>query len=198
MAGRKITRVEKKALEEGYVIGYIDESAFSHCPYVRRTYHLKGQRPVLVHGPLRGGVQAISMVTENGGLYFKIKRGSFKGEDVAAFLENLLHHFRRKKLLIIWDGASTHRSKEVKHFLSTKAKGRIHLEILPSHSPELNADEQAHGYIKQNRLANDLFLTVDQLEKAVITEYEWLKTQGWLIHNFFLHKDVAFYHTSTA
>ncbi len=198
MAGRKVARFKKKALREGYVIGYVDEAAFSHCPYVQRTYHLKGQRPVLLHGPLRGGVQAISMVTENAGLYFHVKQGSFKGGDVAAFLEGLLYHFRRCRLLIVWDGATTHRSKEVKHFLRTRAKGRIHLEILPSHSPDLNADEQAHGYIKQYRLANHLLPTVDGLQKAVMAEYEWLKTQDWLIHNFFLHEDVGFYQISTA
>lgn len=177
------------------MIGYIDEAAFSHCPYVQRTYHPKGQRPLMTHGPLRGGVQAISMVTAGGGLYFKVKKGSFKGKDVAAFLDDLRYHFRRKKLLIIWDGATTHRSKEVKHLLSTKAKGRIHLEILPSHSPQLNADEQAHGYIKQHRLANRLFLRVDDLQIAVETEYEWLKSQTWLVYNFFHHEEVGFYQT---
>ena len=96
-----------------------------------------------------------------------VKQGSIKAEHIVDFLEQLLYHFRRTKLLLIWDGATTHRGKEVKKFLSTRAKGRIHLEILPSHSPQLNADEQAHGYIKQHRLANQLFKNITDLEHAV-------------------------------
>lgn len=171
----------------------MDEAAFSHCPYVQRTYHLKGQRAILKHGPLRGGVQAISMVTPNGGLYFKIKQGAFKGQDVADFLEDLLYSFRSKKLLLIWDGAPTHRSKEIKDLLKNRANGRIHLEILPSHSPQLNVDEQAHGYIKQHRLANIFSYDVNELFNTVTKEYQWLKKQKWLIHNFFFHKDTGFY-----
>jgi len=195
MEGRAVTCVEKKALEEGYVIGYVDEAAFSHCPYVQRTYHPKGHRPVLKHGPLRGGVQVISMVTPTGKLYFKIKEGSFKGGDVVRFLEYLVYHFRSRKLLLIWDGATTHRSKQVKEFLRTKAKGRIHLAILPSHSPQLNVDEQTHGYIKQQCLANCFIRTKIGLIKKVKEAYEWLKKQKWLIHNFFFHKETGFYHS---
>ena len=184
---------EKKAVAEGYVIGYVDEAAFSHCPYVQRTYHPKGQRPVLKHGPVRGGVQVISMVTPSGKLYFKVKEDSFKGEDIVDFLNQLLYHFRSKKLLIIWDGATTHRSKEVKEFLRTKAQGRIHLEILPSHSPQLNVDEQTHGYIKQHRLPNCIIETKKKLVQKVEEAYEWLKKQKWLIYNFFFHKETGFY-----
>ena len=180
------------------MIGFIDEAAFSHCPYVQRTYHPKGQRAILKHGPLRGGVQAISMVTPNGGLYFKVKEGTFKGQDVAEFLEELLYYFRTKKLLLIWDGATTHRSKEVKEILRNKANGRIHLEMLPSHGPQLNVDEQAHGYIKQHKLANSFFPNAKELLNAVIKEYKWLKNQKWLIHNFFFHGDTGFYRSSTA
>lgn len=149
----------------------------------------------MLHGPLRGGVQAISMVTAKGGLYFKVINGSFKGKNVVEFLADLLYRFRRKKLLIIWDGATTHKSKEVKHFLSTKSKGRIHLEILPSHSPQLNVDEQVHGYIKQYRLANRLFLKIDDLQKSVEEEYLWLKSQTWLLYNFFFQQKTGFYHS---
>ena len=195
MEREEASRIKKKAREEGYVIGYIDESAFSYCPYVCRTYSPRGVRPVLRHGYHRGGVQAISMVTQNGGLYYKVKDGSFKGKDVASFLRSLLFHFRSKKLLLIWDGAKQHTSEEVKDFLRNEANNRIHLEILPSYSPQLNVDEQAHGYIKKNLLANRLFYKSVELKKSVIEGYEWLKGQSWLVYNFFFHEETGFYQT---
>lgn len=193
MARHPPGRDQKKAGEEGYVIGYVDESAFSFCPSVQRTYAPRGRTPLVKHGNLRGGVRAISMATPNGKLYYQVKEGSFTSEDIVAFLAMLLGRFKRKKLLVIWDGASIHRSELVKDFLRDKAKGRIHLEQLPAYSPELNVDEQVHGYIKKNLLPNRLFKKIEELKDAVINGYEYLKTQAHLIHNFFFHKETGFY-----
>lgn len=173
----------------------MDESAFSYCPYVCRTYAPKGKPAVLRHGYSRGGVQAISFVTETGGLYYKIKSGTLTGADIVDFLRALLYHFRKWKLLIIWDGAKQHISGEVKNFLREEANDRIHLEILPSHSPELNVSEQAHGYIKKNLLPNRLIYKAKDLKRVVIESYEWLKEQNWLVYNFFFHKETGFYQT---
>ena len=96
-----------------------------------------------------------------------------KGADIANFLSKLLYHFRSKNLLIIWDGAKQHFSDEVKALLKKSGEKRIHLEILPAHSPELNVDEQAHGYIKKNLLANRLFYKLSDLRNAVIDGYEF-------------------------
>lgn len=116
-----------------------------------------------------------------------------KGPDVARFLTKLLYHFRSKNLLVIWDGAKQHFSQEVKTLLEERGQKRIHLEVLPPHSPELNVDEQAHGYIKKNLLANQLFYKIKDLKNAVIKGYEYLKDNSWLVHNFFFQEDTAFY-----
>src|SRR5690349_10664252 len=39
-------------------------------------------------------------------------------------------------ILVIWDGASIHHCKAVKHFTSKRGAGRIHLERLPAYAPE--------------------------------------------------------------
>ena len=190
---KRLPKLKKQAVKENRTILYIDESAFSYCPYVCKTYSPKGIRPILTHGYSRGGVQAISAVAPSGKLYYAIKSGTLKGEDVANFLDKLLYHFRSKNLLVIWDGAKQHFSKEVKQLLQNRGQKRIHLEVLPPHSPELNVDEQAHGYIKKNLLANRLFYKIKDLKNAVIEGYDFLKKKPWLVHNFFFQKDTAFY-----
>lgn len=172
---------------------YMDEAAFSFFPYVQKTYHRKGKRCIVAHGPLRGGVQTMSMITPSGKLYFKIKRGSFISADVADFLRQMLKKFRKTKLMVIWDGARTHTSEEVKAFLSNEAKGRIHLVRLPPYSPQLNADEQVHGLIKTHDFENQLFTSLDELEEKVAQSFEALSQKPKTIARFFHHKDVAFY-----
>lgn len=191
----RLPALQKKAKKENRTIVYIDESAFSYCPFVCKTYSPKGIRPILEHGYVRGGVQVISAVTEHGGLYYNLKSGTLKGVDVANFLNELLYHFRRKNLLVIWDGAKQHFSEEVKMLLKERGQKRIHLEVLPPHSPQLNVDEQAHGYIKKNLLANQLFYKIKDLRNAVIKGYEYLKKNSWLVFNFFFQKDTGFYQT---
>jgi transposase len=189
----RLPRLKEKALVENRTIVYIDESAFSYCPSVCKTYSPKGVRPVLEHGFLRGGVQVISAISPSGKLYYQLKSSTLKGEDVAKFLEKLLYHFRSKNLLVIWDGAKQHSSEEVKTLLKARGQKRIHLEVLPPHSPQLNVDEQTHGFIKKNLLSNRLFYKIKDLRNAVIEGYEHLKDNPWLVHNFFFQKDTGFY-----
>ena len=84
----------------------------------------------------------------NGRLYVGGQDTAFKGVDVVWFLEKLCCCYRRKNLLIIWDGATIHRNQEVKAFLVRK-KGRVHLQSLPSYSPELNPVELLWSQLKR-------------------------------------------------
>lgn len=142
---------------------------------------------------MRGGVQSISLITPSGKLYFKIKEGSFKALDVVEFLREMKSKFRRKKLLIIWDGARTHTSQEVKDYLENEANGRIHLVRLPPYSPQLNADEQVHGIIKCNDFKNRLFTEIDILKREVTDAFNRLSKKPRIVANFFHHKEVGFY-----
>lgn len=172
---------------------YVDESAFSHAPGYRRTYAPVGQTPILRHGNTHGGVQAISAVSPRGDLFFKVKSGSFKAQDIVAFLSDiLLGNPEYKKFYIIWDGPMVHKSQILKDFVESLKKKPLKLISLPPYSPQLNVDEQVHGYIKRHRLANILFKTTDSLYKAVESSYQWLSDKKELLCKFFQHKDVGF------
>lgn len=172
---------------------YVDESAFSYTPGYRRTYAPKGETPVLQHGHTHGGVQAMSAVSPRGELLFKLKSSSFQAPDVLDFLTNLIVAYPDyKEFLVIWDNAMIHRSKLVKDFVANLEHKTIKLYPLPPYSPQLNADEQVHGYIKQHCLANCLFKKAEDLSKAVGNAYKWLSKQTKLLCSFFQHKDVGF------
>lgn len=82
-----------------------------------------------------------------------LKERAFKGPDVVQFLKGLLEEMAGK-VLVIWDGASIHRSKAVKEFLAQGAAARLHLELLPAYAPELNPDEGIWRYLKRVELRN--------------------------------------------
>jgi transposase len=84
--------------------------------------------------------------------YFRLYPGSVRSPQVVEFLSHLIRHIHRK-LLVIWDGVPTHRSRLVKEFVAQQ-NGRIELERLPAYAPELNPVEYLWGYWKHHELPN--------------------------------------------
>lgn len=71
---------------------------------------------------------------------------------MVVFLRHLLRHVPGK-ILVIWDGLRSHRSKLVRSFVAIKKK-RLELEFLPAYAPELNPVEYIWGYMKHHELPN--------------------------------------------
>jgi transposase len=85
-------------------------------------------------------------------IFFRLYPGTIRSEQVVVFLRHLLRHVPGK-ILVIWDGLKSHRSKLVKNFVVTKKK-RLELEYLPAYAPELNPVEYIWGYMKDHELPN--------------------------------------------
>ena len=118
---------------------FVDESGFYLLPMAVRTYAPVGQTPILKVPLTRDHLSAIGGLTMDGRLVMHIQDHSFKGPDVVRFLQLLVRKIPGK-LLVIWDGASIHRSQAVKDFLAQGGARRIHLERLPGYAPELNPE----------------------------------------------------------
>lgn len=84
--------------------------------------------------------------------YFRLYPGTIRSPQVIDFLEHLLRHLPGK-LMVIWDGLPSHRSRKVHAFVDQQ-EGRLVLEFLPAYAPELNPVEYLWGYWKHHALAN--------------------------------------------
>jgi transposase len=71
---------------------------------------------------------------------------------VIEFLTHLLRHLPGR-LLIVWDGLRSHRSRLVWEFVRQQ-RGRLWLEFLPAYAPELNPVEYLSAHWKQHELPN--------------------------------------------
>jgi len=78
------------------------------------------------------------------------------------FLNQLGNLYKDKKIVLIWDNASWHKSDEVKKFLS-KTNHHFHLINFPPYAPELNPQEHVwkHG---RNNVTHNTF--IDNIDKA--------------------------------
>jgi transposase len=146
-----LARVKKNAARQDQTIVFVDESGLSERPHRCRTWAPKGQTPVLQYHFNWSLLSAIAGVTW-WNFYFRLFPGTIRSPQVVEFLTHLLRHVPGK-LLVIWDGSTTHRSKIVRDFVAGQ-KGRLTLEQLPGYAPELNPVEYLWGYWKHHQLPN--------------------------------------------
>jgi len=83
-----------------------------------------------------------------GKLVTQIREEAFKGAAIVGFLQHLLRQIQGK-VILIWDGATIHRCREVKDFLKDGGAKRLHLIRLPAYAPELNPDEGVWRWLKR-------------------------------------------------
>jgi transposase len=141
----------KKAQREDRLIVFVDESGLSTRPTRVRTWAPRGQTPLLQE---TFNWKSLSII---GGLvllrfFFQIHSGSIKGPQVVEFLKHLQRHVPGK-LLILWDGASIHRSELVRDYIESTS-GHIEVERLPAYAPEINPVEYMWAQLKTHEIAN--------------------------------------------
>ncbi len=148
----------------------------------------RGQTPVIEEKAGKEHLSLIAAMAPNGQLYIGGQDKAYDSEGVIGFLEYLCRSYRRKNLIIVWDGAAIHRSKAVKEFLSRR-KGRVHLVALPGYSPELNPVELLWSQLKRC-LKNQVFLN---LAEALVEKIEEIRKDTELLVSFFKKKEIAFF-----
>ena len=107
-------------------------------------------------------LSVISAITPTGRLCLSVQEQPFTAEAVVEFLRKL-HRQVKGKVLVIWDGASIHRSQEIKDYLAKGGAKWLQLEKLPAYAPDLNPDEGIWNYLKRVELANTCSLNLNEL-----------------------------------
>lgn len=177
---------EKGAAAHGQTVLFVDEAGFYLLPAVVRTWAPQGDTPVLYEWLTRDHLSAISAITPDGRLHFRLQKEAFDGEAVVDFLRQLLRVIPGK-LLVIWDGLPAHRSVTVREFLRTEAHGRIHLERLPGYAPDLNPDEDIWAHLKYVQLRNVATATLDSLAVEIRRAVRRLRRRPSVILGAFTH-----------
>ena len=165
-----MARAQKKAAEEERTVIFVDQSGLYLLPMAVRTYAPAGRTPVLSETVTRDHLSVMAGVTPEGKQYQLTQEEAFNGAGVVRFLRHLLRQVKGK-LLVLWDGAPIHKCKEVKAFLSEGGAERLHLEMFPGYSPDLNPQEGVWSYLKRVELGNvcchDLSELGMELKKAI-------------------------------
>ena len=135
-------------------------------------------------------LSVISAITPDGQLLLHVQDEAYHGPEVVRFLKHVLRHIPGK-LLILWDGASIHRSQPVKELLASGGAERIHLERLPGYAPDLNPDEGIWGYLKYVELKNVVCHNLGELRYALRLATARLRHKRHVIQGCFTQAGLA-------
>jgi transposase len=141
--------IVKQAQAENAEIHWGDQLGARSDHQAGRSYGRRGRTPVIPGTGKRFRVNLMSSITNRGHLCFLVFKGKFNSQRFLAFCRRLLRQRRGRKIFLILDGHSAHRSAASRAWLDAHAH-RIRVFFLPSYSPELNPDEYLNNDLKTN------------------------------------------------
>jgi hypothetical protein len=149
---------QKGARAESAWIVFFDESGISLIPPVRRTWSPRGRTPILRH---RMAWKRASMAAALGyhpdgtkaRLCFHLQPDSYDTDSLIKVLEQLKVFYTGHRVVLIWDGLSSHWSHRMRAHLNAQ-RHWLTVERLPAYAPELNPVEYLWANLKGGALAN--------------------------------------------
>jgi transposase len=194
-----LAAAEKKARRERATVIFVDESGLLMAPLVRRTWALRGQRPILrQRGRHREKVSVTgafwwtphaSRGQDSLGFYFEtLPDAYYNSERTAAFLTRLMREIP-ERLIVIWDGGNMHKGNPVREAVE-RFKPRLHLEKLPPYAPMINPVEQVWSWLKYSRLCNNAPCDAAELNRAVRRELGRIVNDQTLLLNMWHGSDL--------
>jgi transposase len=182
---------QKKARRLKAALVFIDESGLLLSPYLRRTWHPRGQTPVFrqrTRHQRKVSVIAALVISPAGRRLrwcFRLHvQSSIVGPLVRTFLRQL-GRWVRGPMVLIWDRLQAHRSVTVQQFIGQHP--RLSLEWLPAYAPELNPVEYGWGWLKTTRLNNCAPQEVEQLQRLAHRSSRQLQHRPDLLRSFLKH-----------
>jgi transposase len=173
---------KKKAL-----LFYADEALISLIPYVGKTWTFPNARPIVrVSGKRGKHVGITGAINAQGRFCFELTQDEerFTARVFLRFVRKLHREFPRRHIVLIVDGAPTHKAKIVKEF-EKKSWSWLRLEILPAYSPELNPSEECWNFIKTKRMNGSMATDKEKLRQETVESAQSLKKNKAKIRSFF-------------
>lgn len=126
-ARRKWLRYEvpkiRKCVEKYRAILYFqDESNVSLTAFLGKTWAPRGRTPKSRGAGQRGGVAAMSAISGQGHLLFRLHDKRIASAEVIDFLSQMLRHHKRRHLVVVMDQAPPHVSKKTTSYIESQQR----------------------------------------------------------------------------
>jgi transposase len=191
-----VAQGKKNARRRRAWIVFQDESGVSQRPPVRRTWAPRGETPVLTYA-FNWKKLSIALAVgfrwdfRRSGLFFETRPGSYNDHTLIEFLNDLKREFRGRRVILIWDGLPSHKSRPMQAYLRAQ-RSWLTVERLPGYAPDLNPAELVWGNVKGCELANLCADNLAEVEQELRRGLRRVRRSPTLAFAFLHHTGLSF------
>lgn len=188
-------RIKQKARRRGACLLLMDESGLLMAPLLRRSWALRGHPPEskykVDHREKVSVAAALWLPPSRDQLHLAhqtLVNGYFSNVEVAEFISDAVRGLPGP-VIAIWDGGTMHKGDPIKRLVEG-SRGRLDIELLPAHAPELMPVEFVWRWLKYGRLCNFAPRNAHDLNEAVVRELDAVRDNQGLLTSFFHQSDL--------
>lgn len=182
--------IKIRARKEKADIYFGDAAHIRSDHHAGKTWGIKGSTPVVLSTGARFSFSLISAISSQGLMKFMVREGGVNSKVFIEFLKRLISGAKRKIFLIV-DGGSAHKSKLTKAFVES-VKSKLELFILPPYSPELNPDELVWNHLKNHTVGRSTVTDKDNFKSQVTKSMKSLQRNPEKIKSFYQKKSLKY------
>ena len=182
--------IKERALREGCVILWGDETGVQNGANHGRSYAPRGQTPEVKRVGKKLKVNMISAISNRGLVRFMIYEGKMTQVRFISFLKRVIEA-GDQKVFFITDNLKVHHGKKVAAWLP-KHESEIELFFIPSYSPELNPDEYLNRDLKKNVHAARVPRTQEELKSNLLSFMRKLQKLPERVQSYFRSSHIAY------
>lgn len=186
---KEVPKIRRTVKKHRAILYFQDESHVSLTALLGKTWSPRGQTPKMKVTGNRGGVAAMSAISQRGRLLFRLHEKRIASTEVIAFLRQMLVHHRRRHLVVVMDQAPPHVSKMTKGYIAEQRRLRVF--YLPAYSPDWNPDEKVWNHLKHQELKGHQARTKSELKTLAKRKLDRMSKDPKLIRGLFFRCCVA-------
>jgi transposase len=186
---KEVPKIRRAVRKHRAILYFQDESNISLTALLAKTWAPCGQTPKQSVTGKRGGVAAMSAITNRGQLLFRLHDKRIASPEVIDFLKQMLRHHPKRHLVVVMDQAPPHTSKVTRAFIESQS--RLHVFHLPSYSPDWNPDEKVWNHLKHQELKGHQARNKDELTRLAHDKLTAMSNSPELLRGIYFRCCVA-------
>jgi transposase len=171
------------------ILYFQDESNVSLTAFLGKTWAMCGQTPRVPVTGKRGGVSAMSALSGQGRLLFRLFDKRICSGEIIDFLDQMLRFHKGRHLVVVMDQAPPHTSQMTRAYIA--GQRRLHVFYLPKYSPDWNPDEKVWNHLKHHELKAHKAKTKDELKALTKTKLKGMSKNPSLLRGLYFRCCVA-------
>ena len=153
--------------DDNFEVLFYDEAFFRRESTVTRGWYPRGSKQEIACPATFDKVGVCGAVTTRNGTLSSLIFNGFDSDTFIYYLQWLLDNYQtNKKIVLILDNATSHKSKKVMEFVEEN-ENHLDLLFLPPYSPDLNTVERVWKDLRYQETHNIYFENNEKLENAV-------------------------------